>query len=431
MDTNPLKTPATLRFAEWRKMPASQAAREVHTRVRALSPKLQKAAVAWLKPEGELALDLASNVNQTAPLRGIPYFLKDLFDLAGVPTKAGSVFLDQVRPIPTHDSRIARRFHELGASCAGKSQLVEFASGLTGENPHYGDCSHPLFPDRLSGGSSSGSAALVAAGVVPLAIGTDTGGSVRVPAAFCGLYGFRLTPDDTYISDAFPLAPTMDTAGWFTANAADMLESWRLFIGGSGSSTEPRGCHLTMDALLPTAEREIATACDEAAARICPVADRITHSRLLESWENSVDAYITIGMSEAHAVHKNWLVPFRESYDPVIWQRFSDAGNYPAEKIQAARAKLNEVRSAWQKFFLEYDYLILPAAPCPAPRKADCTVELRRAIIRLTAPASLGGLPVLSIPVPLVSGLSAGLQIIVPAATSAVTPWILGKFADA
>src|ERR1019366_9194510 len=110
---------------------------------------------------------------------------------------------------------------------AGKSQMVEFASGLTGENPHYGDCPHPRFPERLSGGSSSGSAALVAAGVVPFAIGTDTGGCIRVPAAWCGLYGFRQSPGEELIRDAFPLSPTMDTAGWFTAHAADMLTVWR------------------------------------------------------------------------------------------------------------------------------------------------------------------------------------------------------------
>ncbi len=408
-------------------MPPSQAAHEVHRRIGGLPAPLQKAAVAWLRPEADLAADLTARAGMDLPLQGIPYFLKDLFDLAGVPTKAGSVFLDRVRPIPRQDSRIAQRLHELGASCAGKSQTVEFASGLTGENPHYGDCPHPRFPDRLSGGSSSGSAALVAAGVAPLAVGTDTGGSVRVPAAFCGLYGFRLTPHDGLIADAFPLAPTMDTAGWFTASADDMLTSWTAITGGSGVEEEPHGCYLPMSALLSTADPEIARACDVAASQLCPLADPLTQRLLLDSWKNSIDAYLTIGMSEAHAVHRGWLTPHRESYDPVIWQRFNDAGSYSAEKIATARAQLNEIKSAWEQFFVDYDYLILPAAPCPAPRKVDCTVELRRAIIRLTAPASLGGLPVLSIPVALPSGLSAGLQVIVPVAGSPAIPWILRK----
>ena len=176
---------------------------------------------------------LAGSRSAAPPLHGVPYLLKDLFDLAGVPTKAGSTFLDRSDPLTRATAPIVQRLRELGAVLAGKTHLVEFASGLTGENPHYGDCPHPHFPDRLSGGSSSGSAALVAAGVAPLAIGTDTGGSVRVPAALCGLYGFRLTPDDELIRDAFPLAPTMDTAGWFTANAKDMLTVWRATVGGN------------------------------------------------------------------------------------------------------------------------------------------------------------------------------------------------------
>ena len=455
MDTIAPKTPATLPFAAWAAMSPAQAAHEVHARVAALPSPLRAATVAWLRPEAELAADLgrketvggalrpdseradfipsghkAPPIEEPAtshPLRGIPYLLKDLFDLAGLPTRAGSTFLDQVRPIPTRDSQIAQQFNQRGASCAGKTHLVEFASGLTGENPHYGDCPHPQFPDRLSGGSSSGSAALVAAGVVPLAIGTDTGGSVRVPASFCGLHGFRMVPRDNLIADAFPLAPTMDTAGWFTANATDMLTTWQTMTGGAHRKTTPHGCHLPMGALLPNADSEIASACDAAAAQICPAADARTQSRLIDSWEGAIDAYLTIGMSEANAVHREWLEPHRADYDPIIWQRFHDAGNYPAEKISAARAKLKEIWASWRQFFFDFDYLILPAAPCPAPHKADCTVELRRSIIRLTAPASLGGLPVLSIPVSLPSGLTGGLQIIVPVANSPVIPWRLSR----
>ena len=438
MDTLAQKTPATLPFAAWQAMTPATAAREVHARIAALPAALRSAALAWVRPEAELAAALAHSAEASSPgttashpFHGLPYLLKDLFDLAGVPTKAGSTFLDQVRPTPTRDSRIAQRFHELGAACAGKSQLVEFASGLTGENPHYGDCPHPQFPDRLSGGSSSGSAALVAAGVVPLSIGTDTGGSIRVPAAFCGLYGFRLTPAQEWITDAFPLAPTMDTAGWFTANRADMLTAWQALVGESNETptarSTPRGGYVPLKVLLPNAESEYARAHDEAAARYCPPVDAQTQALLLNSWQDSVDAYLTIGMSEANAVHRDWLAPYREHYDPVIWQRFHDAGNYPPGQVARARAKLEEVRAAFRTFFMDFDYLILPATPSAAPHKADCTVELRRSIIKLTAHASLGGLPVLSVPVPLASGLTGGLQIIFPIANSPVVRWILNR----
>jgi amidase/aspartyl-tRNA(Asn)/glutamyl-tRNA(Gln) amidotransferase subunit A len=206
-----------------------------------------------------------------------------------------------------------------------------------------------------------------------------------------------------------------------------MRTAWQAIIGAAPARAELRGCHLPMSALLPAPDAETAQACDAAAAQLCAPADDATQSSLLESWRNAIDAYVTIGMSEANAVHRDWLAPYREHYDPVIWQRFTDAGHYPAEQIAKARVKLKEVGAAWRLFFLNYDYLILPAVPCPAPRKVDCTPELRRNILALTAPASLGGLPVLSIPVPLPSGLTAGLQIVLPAANSPVVPWLLNR----
>lgn len=444
MHRNAPKTPDPLPFAAWQSLSPVDAAREVHRRVAALPDPLRRAAVAWLKPEDELAKHLsgpnqvgasslatgnapvASKLAPTAkspvPLHGIPYLLKDLFDLRGVPTRAGSTFLDQVRPLPARDSAIAQRLAQLGAACAGKTHLVEFASGLTGENPHYGDCPHPHFPDRLSGGSSSGSAALVAAGVTPLAVGTDTGGSVRVPAAWCGLYGFRLTPGDDLIRDAFPLAPTLDTAGWFTANAGDMLKTIAAVSSSSGLTTAAtakplRGCYLHARKLIPVMDPAVATACDSAAANLCAPADVATETALLQSWQHAVETYVTIGMSEAHHVHRAWLAPYREHYDPVIWRRFTDAGNFPPADIALARSRLAENRAVWHAFFSTYDYLVLPAVPCAAPTKAEATVELRRHILTLTAPASLGGLPVLTLPVSLASGLTAGLQIIVPEAS--------------
>lgn len=424
MDTTGQKTPVPLPFPAWQAMDPASAAREVHTRVAALTDKLRSAAVAWLRSETELTAELTRH---ETPLKGIPYLLKDLFDVAGIATKAGSTFLDKVRPTPG-DSAIVQRLRETGAAFAGKTHLVEFASGLTGENPHYGDCPHPHFPNRLSGGSSSGSAALVAAGVAPLAIGTDTGGSIRVPAAWCGIYGFRLTPGDPFIRDAFPLAPTMDTAGWFTANPADMLTTWRALVDAKPTAVRlPSGCYISGRAILPSINPAVANACEQAAAQFATRADATTEAALLSSWQNAVDAYVTIGMSEAHAVHRDWLAPFREHYDPVIWQRFTDAGHYSAEKIAAARATLQKAREAWSQFFATYDFLVLPSVPTVAPTKAECTLELRRGILALTAPASLGGLPCLSLPVALPSGLSAGLQVVLPTANSPVVPWLLQR----
>ena len=424
MDKKGPATRAPLPLPGWQALTPVAAAREVHARISALPDPLRHAALACLRSERDLAEELAVS-SPSAPLRGVPYLVKDLFDVAGLPTTAGSAFLAKVRPTPDQSSALVRRLHELGTALVGKTQLVEFAAGLTGENRTYGDCPHPHFADRLSGGSSSGSAALVGAGVVPLAIGTDTGGSVRVPAAFCGVYGLRLTPAHEWIRDAFPLSPTCDTPGWFTANAADMLSVTRALIGATESETAPRGCYLDVADLGHEFDRDLAHAVTAGAARLAPPADTATKASLLAAWSTAIDTYTTVVMHEANAIHRNWLAPYHENYDPVIWQRFTDGGHYPAEQLVRAQENSRLIRETWRQFFARYDFLVMPCAPFPALRKAECTPEARRAILRLTAPASLGGLPVLTIPVPLPSGLTGGLQIIAKDAASPVFPWAL------
>lgn len=410
MDTITRKTPEPLPFAAWRSLSPGEAAREVAARLESLSPPLRSAALAWTAPPLSLVAALAS-ASASAPLRGLPYVLKDLFDVQGVPTRAGSPFLAEVRP-PRPDSAIVQRLRMLGAALAGKTHLVEFAAGLTGENRTYGDCPHPHFPDRLAGGSSSGSAALVAAGVVPFAIGTDTGGSVRVPAAFCGLYGYRGVPGDVLIRDAFPLSPTCDTAGWFTAHRGDMRQLLAAILGEpTPAPRDPRGVFLPLSDLLPS-HWPAADRCEQAARRIAAPADAETRTVFRETWREATDAYATVVMHEAHATHAAWLQPRRESYDPAIWQRLHDAGSFPAERVTAARATFARVRRTFDSFFATHDFLVLPCAPMPALAKAECTPEARRAILACTTPASLGGLPCLTLPVPLDDGLTAGLQVL-------------------
>jgi len=432
MDTIAPKTPATLPFAAWQSMSARAAAREVHSRLAALPVDLRSAALAWVRPEVDLAAELSggSGSRPTAAgqeLHGIPYLLKDLFDLAAVPTNAGSTFLNSVRGTPARDSALALRLRELGAACAGKTHLVEFAAGLFGDNSHYGDCPHPRFPDRLTGGSSSGSAAMVAAGVVPFAIGTDTGGSVRVPASFCGVYGFRLSPGDGFIRDAVPLSPSLDTAGWFTANAGDMLAAVTALVGQAKPGKEPSGCYLPAAALGAFFDPATAVACDRTAATFAKPADQATASALLSSWQGAIEAYTVTALHEAHAVHRDWLAPYHKHYEPGIWQRFSDGGRYTADQLAGAAVTFAKVRVAFRHYFDDYDYLVLPATPFPALRKSEGTPEARKALLTLTTPASLGGLPVLTIPVSLPSGLTTGLQIILPDVNSAVVPWLLSR----
>ncbi len=410
---------------DWQSLDPRAAAREVHRRVKLLSPGQQRAVIASLRNEVALEQDLAA-VQPNAPLSGVPYLLKDLFDLAGQPTCAGSTFLPEVRPTPSADSAIVRALGEAGAICTGKTHLHEFAYGITGENQHYGDCEHPRFPGRTTGGSSSGSAAAVAAGIVPLAIGTDTGGSVRLPAAFCGLFGFRLTPRDRFIADAFPLAVSFDTTGWFTTNADDMNLVTQTLCGSDSLSHEPRGCYLER----PGMDADAAAACLCASRRLGPAADAATQRELTEAFSAAVEIYSTLVAAEAWQVHKNWFEPFRNRYDPFVWQRLNRARTIETGEVERARGQLAQVRKTWAAFFSDHDFLVLPAAPFGALTKAECTIENRNRILTLTAPASLGGRPVLTVPVTLPSGLTTGLQIVVRDVHSPVVCWALAKFND-
>jgi aspartyl-tRNA(Asn)/glutamyl-tRNA(Gln) amidotransferase subunit A len=413
-------------FAYWQQLTPAAAAREVHARVRErLSPGQQQATIAQLDTEPELTVAF-ERAAPAAPLGHVPCFVKDLFDVAGRPTFAGSTFLPEVRPTPRADSALVAAVREAGAVVAGKSQLHEFAYGITGENPHYGDAEHPHFPGRTAGGSSSGSAALVAAGVCPLAFGTDTGGSVRLPAAFCGLYGFRLTPGHAWIRDAIALSPSLDTAGWFTRTGEDMRRAMTALVGlAVAPVTTPRGCYVEM----PGLDAEVAQACRQAASHHAATVDEEVGNELRSGFAPLLDAYNVIVAQEAWAVHLPWAEKYRNRYDPAVWQRLKRAQSVtPAQHESAARAQ-SRLRELLTVFFRSYDFLILPASPAAAFTKAECTLDNRNRILLLTAPASLAGLPVLTVPIPLPSGLTTGLQIIVNEPRSPVIPWVLERTA--
>jgi amidase/aspartyl-tRNA(Asn)/glutamyl-tRNA(Gln) amidotransferase subunit A len=412
-------------FADWQQLSPAEASCELRRRaITLLSPAQQRAALALVLSEEKLAAGFAA-ATAGSPLAGVPYFAKDLFDAEGLPTFAGSTFLPEVRPTPPHGGAFVRALGDVGAVLAGKTHLHEFAYGITGENPHYGDCEHPRFPGRTTGGSSSGSAAVVAAGIVPLALGSDTGGSVRVPAAWCGLFGFRLAPRDPWIRDAFPLSPTCDTAGWFTANATDMRLAISALTGLRSLQRPLRGCYLEMPGIDP----DVALAFRAAAERLAPRADAAVRDDLLHGFAPALDAYHTTVALEAWEAHKTWAERYRPRYDPVVWPRLNRVHSLTPEQIDAAQFGITALRLLWTKFFLTFDFLILPASPCPALKKADCNLENRTRVLTLTAPASIGGLPVLTVPVALPSGLTTGLQIIVNHPQSPVVNWVLENFA--
>jgi amidase/aspartyl-tRNA(Asn)/glutamyl-tRNA(Gln) amidotransferase subunit A len=244
-----------------------------------------------------------------------------------------------------------------------------------------------------------------------------------VPAAFCGLYGFRHIPRHAWINDAFPLAPSFDTAGWFTANAEDMRHALSALVGLRTWQREPRGCYLELPGLDP----DVAQACRDAAGRFTVPAKATVREDRLHGFAPALDAYHTTVALEAWEVHKAWAARYRDRYDPNVWQRLNRAQQLTPAQIDNAGFGAATVRMHWTNFFLTFDFLVLPASSTPALTKAECTLKNRNRLISLTAPASVGGLPVLTIPVPLPSGLNTGLQIVVNDPQSPVLAWSLAQ----
>ncbi len=419
-------------MSEWQTLAAQnpgEAGREVARRLEStFSPEQQRAIFAQTMNEAQLIAAFERVANTIAPLAGVPYALKDIFFTANDPLGAGAKFPAGLIAARPRDSKLPHALRGFGAVLAGKTHLYEFAYGLTGENPHYGDCEHPHFPDRTTGGSSSGSAAAVAAGVVPLGIGTDTGGSIRVPAAFCGLYGFRTSAQHALIADAFPLAPDFDTAGWMTRNAQDLQTVNRYLLGRvTTSDRNPRGCYLDFSAFGITPTEDVGQAYTRAAQRIALPADRETGSQLQRAFAGNADAYAILQSTNAYAVHEKWLDEHHAAYGEEVWSRLDRGRRWSTEERQSAQAKLTVVRHTWSSYFLAYDYLVLPIAPFPALLKTDLTAENRQKLLTLNTPASLGGLPVLTIPIALPSGLSTAIQVVINDPLSPVVPWILKR----
>lgn len=411
-------------FSDWQHLAPGEAARTVLARAGALPPAQRQAVFAMLHSEAQLeAVFTRKHVARISgrPLGGVPYLVKDLFDVEGVPTLAGSIFLKAMHPSPVADGALVSRLSEAGAVLAGKTHLHEFAYGITGENPHYGDVEHPRFPGRTSGGSSSGSAAAVAAGVVPLAFGTDTAGSIRVPAAFCGLFGFRMAPHHPWIADAFPLAPSFDTAGWFTATAGDMAVSLRALIGSQASGRTLKGAWLPFGQV----ESGLAEVQARAAAGLGASVERELTERLKAVFAEAPVAFGSLRASEAWAVHAGWAEAKRESYDPVVFARVIAGRDVTEAAREDARRVRERLIAAFDTVWQACDFLVLPATPCIAPTKAGCTQATRDRIFELTTPASLAGLPVLTLPVMLPGGFSTGLQIVAPRADAPVFTEVL------
>ncbi len=346
--------------------------------------------------------------NTDGPLMGVPYAVKDLFDVCGFPSRNSSV-LPEFNACATKNSAIIERMSQLGATCVAKTQMNEFAYGLTGENPHFGNCRHPLLKNCLSGGSSSGSAYLVAADYLPLSFGTDTGGSIRLPAAWCGVYGIRWAPG-YFLKGAFPLAPSFDTMGWFCASGKDMTHTLRAWFNqdSANSTRELNGC-----SILPKHLLEIESFNHLSAVLSHLEIKQLTNSDSFEALLSKCQfAFNVLQSVEAYAIHEKFIDKRMDAYDPQVMSRILRARKWTPADISKANLYKNKITNWFNDFFETYDFLVMPVSPTASVPLKDANSSLREMTLQLTTPASLSGLPALTVPVWLDEKRSIGLQFI-------------------
>jgi len=369
------------------------------------------------------------------PLAGVPFAVKNLFDIAGLPTLAGSKIKRDATP-PSHDATLIQRLEAADAILVGALNMDEFAYGFVTENAHDGPTHNPHDLTRIAGGSSGGSAAAVAGGLVPLTLGSDTNGSIRIPASLCGIFGLKPTYGRLSRQGVFPFVESLDHAGAFARSVEDLALAYDLMQG-----PDPDGDAICVRTAEPVADRisdladlplrvgvlggwfaqgafpEVLEALD-LVARALDAKDRV----ILPGAQAARAAAFCLTPVEAGELHLANLQARPMDYDPAVRDRLLAGALLPQSVAQAAQRYRTIFRDEVRRAFQSFDILLTPASVCPAPGIGQTTMEMggqqvsvRKNLGAFTQPISYIGLPVLAAPVNRPGQLPIGVQIIAPA----------------
>ena len=378
------------------------------------------------------ALDKAHASGLTpGPLAGVPFAVKNLFDVAGLPTLAGSK-INRDRPPASVDATLIQRLEAAGAVLVGALNMGEYAYDFTGENVHDAPSRNPHDTDHMTGGSSGGSGGAVAGGLVPIALGSDTNGSIRVPASFCGTFGLKPTYGRLSRARTFPFVASLDHVGPLARSTRDLTLAYDAMQGYDPE--DPTCVDRPVQPVLPLLEQGISglrlavagsphfkrgatPAAMEATDR---VAKALSITREVETPEDgrARAAAFIITASEGAALHLDRLRTRPRDFEPAIRDRLISGAMVPGSLVVKAQKYRRWYRDQVLKLFEGVDAIIAPATPFPAPRIGQQTMMLEGAEVPLrpnigvyTQPISFIGLPVVAAPVPL-QPLPIGVQII-------------------
>jgi aspartyl-tRNA(Asn)/glutamyl-tRNA(Gln) amidotransferase subunit A len=359
----------------------------------------------WTQREAEHLLTTAqqrSEVFAGQPLWGIPVSLKDCFDLEGYVTTCGSRYLGSSRVPATVDSAIASRLRDAGAVITGKTHLHQLTYGITGENRDFGDCLQPADSRLLTGGSSSGAAASVQEGSAMAAIGTDTGGSIRVPACLCGLAGYRssVTMGTANEFDLWRggehLAPSFDTIGWLYRDLSDgPLLGAALFGFPEATTPDLQGVRVGLvdESFLHDCEDEVLAALEHWATVLKQRGAQVARFDTA-IWREAMELYVPMQANEAAVLHPE---P-RDGFEPVIAERLRWGGSLAPNELTELRKRLANFRHESERQLAAFDVLLLPCSPMAELRAGEDHSRTRIRILRYTTPVSLLGWPAVTLP---------------------------------
>ncbi len=373
------------------------------------------------------AVDAAST---KGPLAGVPFAVKNLFDVAGIATVAGSK-INRAYPPATRDSVLIERLEAAGAVLVGALNMGEYAYDFTGENVHDGPSRNPHDVSRMTGGSSGGSGGAVAGGMVPLALGSDTNGSIRVPSSFCGIFGLKPTYGRLSRARSFPFVASLDHLGPFARTTRDLALSYDAMQGPDAD--DPACTRRLPEPVTPLIERgveglRIAVAGGyfkqgafsealEAVARIAKALDTRDEIEIPEAQRARAAAYV-ITTTEGAALHLDRLRSQARDFDPAVRDRLIAGALVPASLVVKAQIFRRWYREQVLTLFERYDAILAPSTPCTAPKLGQQSLlldgvemPLRPNVGIYTQPISFVGLPVAAVPVPL-RPLPIGVQII-------------------
>jgi len=411
---------------------ALNALREGRTTARALLESSREAAgaaaslnaLAWVDWEqAALAADAldASRASgaPTGPLQGIPLTVKDLFNVAGMPTRGGT--RAPLHELGTAEASLATRLREAGALIFAKTNLHEVALGATGENRWTGDVCNPFDPERQAGGSSSGAAVAVASGIGLGAVGSDTGGSIRIPAAFCGVVGFKPTYGAIPLDGGLNLSWTCDHAGPLARSVADCALLYEVMSGRSTRhGAVPRTPRLAVPSSwlrgrLQAGVREVFERLVAALRSDGVTVMEIDAPLIPRGW----DAYTPLVRAEAAWVHRRALADGGEGFSDLVAPPLRAGLSVPASDYIASLKVRESLIAQLEAVLTDYDALIMPGNAVLPPKRGQTEVEteggtmsVRDAVLGQTAPFSFAGLPALVLPTGLVEGLPTSLQLV-------------------